>query len=210
MKKYIYIHIAFINHWLTVFSLLIEKIKTSGLYDVVDEIRLGILGICNLSIEDPKFKIRGSSPDLSLHETFTLNLLHMDSSIEDFEVLYIHTKGVRKPNNSNVVSWTNYLIYFNIEKWSACCNLLQEYDCVGVNLLAEPKPHYSGNFWWSKSSYIRQLQPCKQDTYYSPEYWIGTVSAGKKAALWNSKCRHYLIPYAEELYKDKPVEIYSL
>ena len=210
MKRYIYIHIACINNWLTIFSLLIEKIKTSGLYDTVDEIRLGILGDCKLNIEDSKFVIRGASPDLSLYETFTLNLLHTDSSIEDFEVLYIHTKGVKKPGSTNVKDWVNYLIHFNIDRWSTSCDLLQEYDCVGVNLVSEPKPHYSGNFWWSKSSYIRQLQPCKQDTYYSPEYWIGTLTLGKKASLWNSDCRHYLIPYPEELYKDKPVELYSL
>ena len=100
MKRYIYIHVACINHWSEVFSSLLQRIKKAGLYDAVDEIRLGILGDINLVVTDSKLKIRGMSKNLSEYETFTLNLLHQDSLQEDFEVLYIHTKGVRKPGNS--------------------------------------------------------------------------------------------------------------
>jgi hypothetical protein len=209
MKRYIYIHVACINHWSEVFSSLLERIKKSGLYIAVDEIRLGILGDINLVVADPKLKIRGKSNDLSAYETFTLNLLHSDAASEDFEVLYLHTKGVRRPGNINVASWTNYLSHFNIDRWSECCTLLSENDCVGVNLLPEPKLHYSGNFWWSRASYIRTLKPCVQDTYYAPEFWLCSAE-GKKVALWNSKCPHYLVPYSETEYKDKPAEIYSL
>ena len=209
MKRYIYIHVACINHWSDVFSSLLERIKKSGLYDAVDEIRLGILGNINLVVADPKLKIRGKSTDLSQYETFTLNLLRNDSLFEDFEVLYLHTKGVRKPGNLiNIGSWTNYLSHFNIDRWSECCALLNENDCVGVNLLPEPI-HYSGNFWWSRASYIRTLKICVQDHFYAPELWIGSGN-GSKVALWNSKCPHYEVPYPETEYKDKPAEIYSL
>jgi hypothetical protein len=210
MKRYIYIHVACINHWSTVFSELFQRIKQAGLYDTVDEIRLGILGDVNCVVSDSKLKIRGVSKNLSEYETFTLNLLHEDSLQEDFEVLYLHTKGVSKPWNSiNIGSWTNYLSHFNIDRWSESCSLLQKYDCVGVNLLPQPKPHYSGNFWWSRASYIRTLKPCVQDTYYAPEFWIGG-GEGSKVALWNSNCQHYLVPYPQTEYKDKPAEIYSL
>jgi hypothetical protein len=210
MKRYIYIHVACINHWSDVFSSLLERIKKSGLYDAVDEIRLGILGNINLVVADPKLKIRGKSQDLVEYETFTLNLLYSDALKEDFQVLYLHTKGVSKPGNLiNIGSWTNYLSHFNIDRWSECCELLTKNHCVGVNLLPEPKPHYSGNFWWSRASYIRCLKPCVQDTYYAPEFWIGSGN-GSKVALWNSNCRHYLVPYPETEYKDKPAEIYSL
>ena len=189
---------------------MLERIKKAGLYDAVDEIRLGILGDINLVVADPKLKIRGKSTDLSQYETFTLNLLHSDATSEDFQVLYLHTKGVSKPGNLiNIGSWTNYLSHFNIDRWSECCALLTKNHCVGVNLLPEPKPHYSGNFWWSCASYIRCLKPCVQDTYYAPEFWIGSGN-GSKVALWNSNCRHYLVPYPETEYKDKPAEIYSL
>ena len=101
------------------------------------------------------------------------------------------------------------MCHFIIDRWSECSSLLKEYDCVGVNLLPEPKPHYSGNFWWSHASYIRTLKSCVQDTYYAPELWI-CGAEGKKIALWNSKCPHYRVPYPETEYKDKPAEIYSL
>jgi hypothetical protein len=210
MKRYIYIHVACINHWSDVFSSLLERIKKSGLYDAVDEIRLGILGDINLVVADPKLKIRGKSTDLSQYETFTLNILRNDSLFEDFEVLYLHTKGVRKPGNLiNIGSWTNYLSHFNIDRWKECCKLLENNFTVGVNLLSEPTPHYSGNFWWSRASYIQTLKPCVQDHFYAPEFWIGSGN-GSKVALWNSKCPHYEVPYPETEYKDKPAEIYSL
>ena len=210
MKRYIYIHVACINHWSDVFSSLLGRIKQSGLYDAVDEIRLGILGDINLVVADPKLKIRGKSKDLLEYETFTLNLLRNDSLFEDFEVLYLHTKGVRKPGNlTNIGSWTNYLSHFNIDRWSECSSLLEKNCIVGVNLLPDPAPHYSGNFWWSRASYIRTLKICVQDHFYAPELWIGS-GIGSKVALWNSKCPHYLVPYPETEYKDKPAEIYSL
>ena len=50
-------------------------------------------------------------------------------------------------------------------------NLLNYYDCVGINLRFYPNIHFSGNFWWSKSEHIKQLKQI-DNNYLSPEMFI--------------------------------------
>ena len=216
MKTYIYFHVCCINNWKEVFTLLMSKIHDSGLYGTVDEIRCGILGDYSESKElfdDPKIKILYNSSDISLYETPTINQLHEDSKTEDFKVLYIHTKGVRHYNNPKrepfVKDWVNYLSYFNIYKYSLCLQLLDIYDCVGVNLQFGQNEalHYSGNFWWSRASYIRRLEKCIYHHYVSPEIWISKSWIGTYVSMWTSKCRHYEELYDKSNYEGKPLDL---
>ncbi len=130
-------------------------------------------------LNDDKIEVLGITNNLNLYETPTIKLLHEHSlnENEEFYVLYIHTKGVKHYNrdiNVNVTDWVNYMIYFNIQKHDTCIKSLSEYDTVGVNLQEkEDIPlHYSGNFWWSKSSYIKTLDECIYTNYNSPEFWL--------------------------------------
>jgi hypothetical protein len=195
MNIYIYFHICCINNWKDVFNNLFNKIKDSGLYDIIKEIRCGILGnheFYDPLFTDPKINIFGMSDNLNQYELFTLNKLYEDSKKEKFKVLYIHTKGVRHNNqNINVNDWIEYLSYFNIEKYKRCIELLDEYDTVGVNLTKENPIHYSGNFWWSKSEYINKLEVCKFTCYNSPEFWLTERNIGIYYNLWSSNVNHY-------------------
>ena len=75
-SMYIYIHICCINNWQTIVGRLINKIRESGLYDQVLEIRIGILGKNETHIfDDPKIRIIYQSMDLTLGESVTLNLM---------------------------------------------------------------------------------------------------------------------------------------
>ena len=208
MKTYIYFHICCINNYETVFYNLMDKIKNSGLYNDVTEIRCFALENCNMNIfNDPKIVIRKTSTDVNLYEFFTINELYKDSIVEDFNVLYIHTKGVTRyndPNYVNIQDWVNYLSYFNIQKYQLCLQLLTIYDTVGVNLLDNPK-HYSGNFWWSKSEYIRKLDLCKNETHTSAEFWLTEKQIGKYSCLSQSNKNHYTDRYTEDNYKDKNI-----
>ena len=49
--------------------------------------------------------------------------------------------------------------------------MLETYDAVGCSLSLYPKKHFSGNFWWSKSSYLRNLENIN-DKFLSPEMYI--------------------------------------
>ena len=172
---YIYIHVCCINNWREVFNQLIADIKESGLYDKINRIRCNILAKDDFDYElfaDGKIEIVGISNNLNLYEISTINLIHEHSYVEDFNVLYLHTKGVTKPESTTVKDWVKYLCYFNIYKHDDCLKELEIYDVVGINLQEIPELHYSGNFWWSKSEYVRKLEKCVYKNYNSPEFWI--------------------------------------
>lgn len=211
MHNYIYIHVCCINNWSDVFSSLLYKIKDSGLYENITEIRCGILGdednieLFKNLFNDSKIIILYTSNNLNLYETCTINAIYEQSNVEEeFNVLYIHTKGVRH-NNTNpcVIDWINYLCYFNIYQFEQCIDLLEQYDCIGVNLQKEPVYHYSGNFWWAKSEYIKKLNKCIYTSYNAPEFWLTETNIGKYISLHNSNINHYNERYSEDKYLNK-------
>ena len=207
MNTYIYIHVCCVNNWKEIFSNLLSNISKSGLYNKIKAIKCFILKENKEDLEifnDEKIEILGISDNLKLYEQVTLNFLYTHSLIEDFNVLYIHTKGVKHNNtNINVTDWVNYLIYFNILKHNVCINKLLDYDTVGVNLQKKPELHYSGNFWWARSTYIRKLDKCKYENYHSPEFWITEKKIGKYLSLWSSGVDHYNRRYEEHNFIDK-------
>lgn len=209
---YIYIHVCTINNWKERLKDHLFKIKDSGLYDIVDEIRLSILGNYdknNSLFIDDKIKIVAHADNIKLYETFTLNKILEDSINENFIFLYIHTKGLyyRHQHNNpllydNISLWIDYLCFFNMYKYKDCLNYLynDNYDTVGVNLLNKPTLHYSGNFWWSKSSFIKNQEKCIHEHYCSPEFWVTKNISGKYKSLWNSNVNMYDVPYYPILY----------
>jgi hypothetical protein len=184
-----------------------DKIKISGLYDNITEIRCGVLGY-NYDpdlFNDPKIVIRGTNIDIGLFEVYTINLLYEDAQKEDFNVLYIHTKGITRHSlHKSVYDWVNYLCYFNIYQFKKCIDFLEDYDTVGVNLVVnnpDVVTHYSGNFWWSKSSYIRKLEKCVYHCFNSSEFWITEKNIGNYHSLWNANINHYMQEYPHHLYE---------
>jgi len=196
---HIFIHICAIEDWKEIFLKLINNIKNSGLYDITEKIHLGILG--NIEIlsddifKDDKFNILYIDSRLSLYEINTINFIKYFCNKIDYEIniLYIHTKGVRRAGNKKVTnSWVNMMSYFLINKYDYCLKYLSKFDCIGnnsVNLNCYNKDeicvnkehtyHYSGNFWWSKKSYIDKLDYLHVDlsnnsinTRYKAENWI--------------------------------------
>jgi hypothetical protein len=153
-----------------------------------------------------KVIIQNVSYDMKLNETSTLKALRNDcvnNTSDEFDVLYLHSKGVThydNPvpvycmgdgdcilNNSShqltkggpkrihdphiikmtsyvtIRTWVDYLLYFNVSHWQECVNELQQgHDACGVNLKGgydnhKDNYHFSGNFWWAKSEYIKKL-----------------------------------------------------
>ena len=203
MKTYIYIHICCVNNWIKIVEDLLSQIKSSGLYEKVDKIRCVLLttnGVPDELFRDKKIELVGVYSNLNLYEQATLHHLHEAALTEEFNVLYLHSKGVRHNNkNPCIQDWVNVLSYFNIQKHETCIKSLEEYDTVGINLSSDPCIHYSGNFWWSKSSYIRTLTKCTYTCYNSPEFWITSIP-GKFLNLWTSGVNHYKERYPSSLY----------
>jgi hypothetical protein len=197
---YIYFHICCINNWRTVVDNLFEAICKSGLYDKVTEIRCGVLGqnigedLSHPIFKQAKVKIMYHSTDVLAFERPTLARLyeHAYSSCDDFSVLYLHSKGVRhNGQNPCVEDWVNYLTHFNIMLFRDCLLNLNHCDVVSVNLQHEPCTHFSGNFWWSNSEYIKKLNPMIEPSYNGPEFWITQAQDGQFHSMYNSHVNHY-------------------
>ena len=197
---HIFIHICLIANWEEVFNEQIKTIKNSGLYNIAEKIHLGILGdikkLDNSSIFlDDKFDILYIDKRLSLYEIHTINHIKSfcDNIDQEVYILYIHTKGVRNVGNKDVIkSWRNMMEYFLIEKYQECIKYLSVFDTLGNNIVNSHcynkddvyinelhTCHYSGNFWWSKKTYIDKLNFINLDlthnsinTRFKAENWI--------------------------------------
>lgn len=217
IKILIYIHVCCLNNYEDIFINLINSIKESKLYDVVHEIRCGVLGIQSQTFKnyinhDIKINIIKESPNVKLYETFTVNKMINDSKLENSYILYLHTKGCTKPKNINIKSWVDYLCYFNITKWNLCINLLKDNHMVGVNLQDKrfEELHYAGNFWWTKSDYSKHMKQITCKKYNAPEFHMTQDGLGKFIGLWHSHCPHYQEQYPKELYENKEILPYEL
>jgi hypothetical protein len=182
-NNYIFIHICCLENWKEIFEDMIKNIKDSGLYNNTKKIFLGILGdfsneiyfTNNLLDNDIKFQILYIDENVYNYEILTINCIK-DFCKNNYEednanILYIHTKGVRKAgNNDCTLSWRKMMEYHLIENYENCLSYLMEYDVIGSNIIntfdrddkivsvnGNHNYHYSGNFWWSKKSYIKNL-----------------------------------------------------
>jgi hypothetical protein len=223
-RIHIYINIAVIGDVNFILKSLLGNINKSGLYDFCEKIYLivnGDINLLDIEVLD-KYIVVNDNKDISKVEFPTLFKIWQDSQKEDFNILYLHTKGVTR-NNPNIEDWTNYLSYFNINRWKDRLLELESNDCSGVNLSGKIEDlnyhpstwgygkapvHYSGNFWWSKSSYIKKLP--------NPYEWIPSEDYIKwrvMAEMWlcqlndryynaySSNINHYLERYPKENYE---------
>ena len=177
---YIYYHICIIgDRWPSIINNTIEYIKKSGLYDKMTQMKCFILGQLNISLVksliDPKILLVESHSNVKKYERYTLNHLWDDCQQNNFDVLYLHTKGVVGISTKKKIDWNwiNNMLYCNCYNHNKIIKLLVNYDTVGTNytnyLIG---PHYSGNFWWSKSEYIKHLNRTIGNKYLDPEAWL--------------------------------------
>lgn len=216
MLNQIYFHIATIGKYQDIFDEIYSQIIESNLINQVSSINLCIVGQGDLNIqESDKIKIYQDS-DISSGEFFTLDLLKTfsDSVEKNHKILYLHTKGVTTPDNPCIDDWRKYMTYFNINQYEKCLYSLNQYDSCGVDLVSEPALHYSGNFWWANSSYIKKLPIIDEIRFpktppilpirHNGEFWIG-MGNGSLKSLWNSNINVYerhLHKYPDNLYKE--------
>jgi len=222
-KYYIYFHICTINNWETIVKKLYHKIVESGLINIIEKIKITVLGDADKVIKllnEPKVEIIFNSTDNKIYERKCLLLLREHALKEDFKVLYIHSKGITpRANKQSVHEWTDLMIYFVITKYYKCIEKLNEYDTCGINIekinssdvrnispLIGSTDHYSGNFWWSKSCYIKLLPDTIGPKYLDPEFWITNCKKKKMFSFWQSNVCHYKVNYPAILYENKEQE----
>lgn len=227
-KTYIYIHVAVLGNFVGVLQNLISRIEGSDLYDAVKEIKFvvnGDISLIDTSKLRSKYNVIHLAPDAKEYEYPTLNMVWNDAlRDEEITLLYLHTKGITHPGSKQVQDWTNYIAYFNINRWKERLNDLhiKKYDCSGTNLQGdhfyntekgETPLHYSGNFWWTKGSHLVTLHsPYAHkelllapyiNNYINAEMWIASNKNGKYFNAFTSNVNHYLSEFPRELYESK-------
>ena len=137
----------------------------------------------------------------TLTENITMRDIYNDCLHEDQNVLYIHAKGVTsvethlKPGKiqtfKNYYYWRQFLNWGVIENWKEALVRLEDHDIVGVNYFDTPAPHFSGSFFWTKSSYVRQLSdPARKDWWYDLQNnttspWLKTAPDRFRDEMWS-------------------------
>lgn len=106
-----------------------------------------------------------------------------NASTKEEYLFYFHLKGITRQNNRGIADWRKYMEYWCIDNWRKCIAKLDEgFDTCGTNYIHGPFlgvdqtlkswAHYSGGFWWAKSSYIKGLDPLP----HPDSYVNGTIS----------------------------------
>jgi hypothetical protein len=176
-----YIHVCQIGKWRITFDMIMNSIKKSGLYNQMKEIRVGIVNneshvIPDKRFTDPKIVIIGHGPS-RLYERLTLHTMRKNAETENCQYWYAHTKGISHfENNSGkkdfVIDWIKLMIYWNFKNWRIASNNLLSHDTYGCEYTDNPTCHFSGNFWWANSQYVRTLPNIIGSNYCDPEFWI--------------------------------------
>jgi hypothetical protein len=200
-----YLHTPELPGWDYVFADMVEKMATSGLIDAADEINLCLNGnldtmmpvITPLLEISPKFVPRHVSADASRWEWPSVNAIKTDCDGDDGKNHYIgyaHLKGLTRGNVEDPIAkdWRDYLVYWTIERWKTNVDRLSEgYAGSGVNWFDKPFPHFSGNFWWASSKYLRSLNTLQDPATFSPQQVSTLVKtfAGEFEQLTNKNAK---------------------
>ena len=208
----IYYHIAQMGHWEEVVPDQLKALENSGLYAAVDKILVGIVGTFPIALPS-KVEVLFHYPDIRLAEIPTLNALREHSLSEDFNVLYMHTKGVsylaKGNTKKSVTFWRKYLEHFCIGRWRECLEALNEFDAAGCEFQQIKNPHFSGNFWWSRSSYLRTLSRVEDVVVYGEhaihqrmkaELWVGSNPEIRVKELFHHGLNAYCVEIRPEIY----------
>ena len=186
--------------------------------------KFDFLFINNIGIELDEFKykqlnkkiiVSNYSDDVTLFECCTIKQIITFSKLNpDYKILYLHTKGVTHINDEHlypiVKSWAHYMLYGLADKMSCCIEMLDDYDTLGSNLHNIPEPHYSGNFWWARASYLKKLNMLCFATKYDAETKI--LSQNPSIFNINDMVKMYDSIYVLDEYKhniDSRFELYK-
>jgi len=197
MKNVIFLHVATIGSYQEILMEFFESFEKYNIYDNIDNIFINIAGNGEIVIPNKKeIVIQKTRSKLTDFEFSTLNILRNYCFKNDVNVLYMHTKGASTPYNICINEWRQYMLFFNIKEHLEIIQQLNYYDACGVDFVDDPVKHFSGNFWWSKSSHIKTLLipeslPEIISHRHKCEFWICSNKHGKYKSLYNSDINVY-------------------
>jgi hypothetical protein len=204
MAIYGFHHICFDKNGKDIFEDQFKTIYESGLYSASSIIFCSVLGNRNGYVLPNKYRVVFESKESLAYERPILEFMKNNSTTYIGKYWYIHTKGIshyrtKRQNNAN--DWRVYMEYFLIKKWRTCVRDLEQYDVAGVNYMNFPVAHFSGNFWWTKSSYIQKNdEKFNYKEYYETEYWLCKANP-IGISYHDSKTDHYEQRYLPAMYE---------
>lgn len=203
-----YIHLCTLGGWVDVLSHLVHECERYQFPGPVTVCWVGAAQHRNRVHEliPDNWTVVYKGEDVSRAERVTLEHLHDECTVSDhmFPVLYLHSKGISRVGSQPVKDWTDFMLYYMFQV-SLCtyalCDL--QFQTVGVDYRDRPSPHYSGNFWWARSDYIKSLpRSCQEDNYHAPEFWL-CQRVQKALCLYESHVHHYRQEYPLDMYEGK-------
>lgn len=207
-----FIHIYAVNDYIKIVDDQVRRIHDSGLISHLSRVYYCVVGRDSFIIPQSKYCLLDRTSDMERSEEFTLNWIHKmsKSSEKNFKLFYIHTKGVTKPDKKALQDWREMMEYFCLNCWQFAVEALDVADTAGttIRLYKNKRPHYSGNFWWANSHYIRTLPELSEEGYgrevnrWDGEFWIGD-GKGSMLSLWESRKHHGSMQYPASEYEGK-------
>lgn len=229
----VFMHMCNLNDGFSIFEKQLKKIKKCKIYECIKKIYVCWLGEYEeRNITNNKIEIINLGKNIKYYEFLTINKIKeiIDKDSKDYKILYLHNKGTRKAGNEDVIkSWRNMMEYFLIEQALYCYINLNHFDTIGCNVINQGENnysnvnnkhnlHYSGNFWWSRSSYIKTLNLLKVDNEnmeekrFQCENWILSKIENRNIGIiyQNNTNIHPYHRYIFEDYKNKKLHIKKL
>ncbi|HEX4511472.1 MAG TPA: hypothetical protein VH328_15400, partial [Burkholderiaceae bacterium] len=167
-------HIGAVGDWSRIAAEQYARLKASGLHEASEKIVVGFIGgqkrqdeLPSELREDAKLDLF-TTADVEDYEFPTLARAWREArgSADPLLCFYMHTKGASLADTSlqrTTNAWRRYMEHFTVDNWEDCVATLGSYETCGVELQCE-ESHYSGNFWWATSEYLRKLPD-------ADEYW---------------------------------------
>lgn len=188
-----FLHSCTMSIWGTeILDNMIKYIVESGLINVLDYVFINNVGI-KIDINkyhtiSPKFIITNHSSDTNIFENCTLRLMHFFCQYNpNYKILYMHTKGVSYDRTHiyipGVTDWTNFMLFCLVSKYKECLEVLDHVDAVGCDYYHNYDDasgtkrfpsHFSGNFWWASSDYLKTLSVYELSNKHDAEFWLFT------------------------------------
>lgn len=174
----IFWHICGLDDFKKIINEQYQTIIKSGLINNITKIFISYVGdnekdLDTFLSQNEKLTLAVYNKDISQFERPCLHFMYDWCQSHHANILYIHSKGIRwlvdGGRYKNILEWRRMMEYFLIENYKVCLNKLINFDCIGCNFINPPdnliykinnekhNAHFSGNFWWSKSSWIRKL-----------------------------------------------------
>jgi hypothetical protein len=183
----IFFHVYLKNDFSHILLSKFKKFKASGLYEKSNKIYLTLFGdieqhqefLTELKDLYSKIEYVNITNKEFNNEADTLNFMVKiaEGYTKNTPMLYVHTKGVSYTQSTlknNINAWTRYLDLYTINKWERCVDALKTNDAAGGCYISDT-PHFSGNFWWANSSYLKTLPRINNlniENLNRGEFWI--------------------------------------